>query len=112
MGELLPFSCYSYKIFPGSNGTKPPFVLMFGHETVEGRLTHLYKCSRYYREKKDKIILEELHKLWKHCATYLRDKHNRKDDCTPSKPTSNAKFEIGQAVVVRNHACQTLSLNT
>ena len=29
--ELLPFVFYYYNIFPISNGTKPPFFLMFGH---------------------------------------------------------------------------------
>ena len=33
--------------------------------------------------------------------------HNRRDDYTPSKPTNKEKLEIGQAVMVRNHAHQT-----
>ena len=41
--------------------------------------------------------------LWKHHAAYLRDICNRKDNCTPPKPTNNTKFEIGQTVMVRNH---------
>ena len=28
--ELLPFACYCYDIFPGSNGTESPFFLTFG----------------------------------------------------------------------------------
>ena len=28
--ELLPFACYCYNIFPGSNSTESPFFLMLG----------------------------------------------------------------------------------
>ena len=28
--DLIPFTCYCYNIFPGSNGTKSPFFLMLG----------------------------------------------------------------------------------
>ena len=28
--ELLPFACYCYNIFPGSNCTESPFFLTFG----------------------------------------------------------------------------------
>ena len=34
--KLLPFACYCYNIFPGNNGTEPPFFFMFGHEPAEG----------------------------------------------------------------------------
>ena len=34
--ELQSFACYYYNIFPGSNGTEPPFHLMFGCEPAEG----------------------------------------------------------------------------
>ena len=75
---------------------------------LEDPLIHLNNCSRYYGNNKGKIILAVFHKLWKYHAAYIRDIHNRKDDFSPSKPTNNAKFKIGQAVIVRNHACLTL----
>ena len=62
--ELLPFTCWCYSIFPRSNGTKPTFFLTFGCEPVEGWLTHLNSCSRYYGDNKGKLIFTELHKLW------------------------------------------------
>ena len=80
---------------------------MFGNEISEGQLTHLNNCSRYYRDHKGKIILTQLHKLQKHHAAYLKKICNQKEDFTPSKPTNYAKFEIEQAVMVRNHTCQT-----
>ena len=68
-GELLPFACYCYNIFPGSNRTKTPFFLMFGHEPMEGWLAYINNCSRYYGDNKGKIVLNELPKLWKHHTT-------------------------------------------
>ena len=76
---------------------------MFGCESAEGWLTSLNNCSRQYRDNMGKIILAELHKLWKHHAAYLKDIHHRKDHSIPCKPRSTTKFEIGQAVVVTNH---------
>ena len=65
---------------PSSHGIELPFFLIFGHEPAEGHLTHLNNCSRYYRDNKGKIILAELHKLWKHHAAYLKDICYRNDD--------------------------------
>ena len=92
-------SCYCYNIFPRGTGNESPFFLMYGPEQTEGWLTHLNNCSRYYGDNKGKVILTELHMLWKHHAAYLRDIHNRKDNCTPPKPTNITKFEIGQTVM-------------
>ena len=50
---------------------------MFGQEPAEGQLTHLNNCSGCYRDSKGKIILEELHKLWKHHAAYFMGIGNR-----------------------------------
>ena len=76
---------------------------MCGCEPAVGQLTHLNNHIRYYRDNKSKILLAELHKLWKHYATYLKDNCFRKDDSTPCKSTNNTKFEIGQAVVIKYH---------
>ena len=105
---MLPFACYCYNIFPRSNGTKPPFYLLFGHEPAKGWLTHVHTCSRYYGDNKGKIILAQLYKLWKHHAAYLKEIHNRKDDYTPPNLQITLTLKIGQAVMVRNHAHQTL----
>ena len=63
---------------------------MFGCEPAEDKLNHLYNYSRYYADSKGRIILAEVHKLWKDHVAYLKEIHNRKDDYTPSKPTNNA----------------------
>ena len=36
--------------------------------------------------------------------------HYRKDDSTPCKPKNNTNFEIGQAVMVKNHTHYTFKL--
>ena len=77
---------------------------MFGHEPIEGRLTHLNNCNWYYGDNKGKVILAELHKLWKYHAACLKDIHYRKDDSTPCKPKNNMCFEVGQAIIDKNHA--------
>ena len=43
--------------------------------------------------------------LWRHHAFYLMDKHYRKDDCKCGQPRNNAKFKIGETVLVKNYAC-------
>ena len=83
--ELLQFVCYCYNIFSRCNITKPQFFLMFGHEPAESQLAHCNNCSRYYRDRKGKIILAELKKLWKQHAAYLKQTCSRQDDYTPSK---------------------------
>ena len=54
--ELLPFVCYCYDIFLGSNGTEPPHFLLFGHKPAGDCLTYLNNCSKYYRDDKGRII--------------------------------------------------------
>ena len=99
--DLLPFTCYCHNIFLGSNGTESPFFLMFGHNLAEGQLTLPKNCSRYYRNNRGKIILEELHKLWKHHTAHLKDLCQRKEN-TGHNHSNSTKFEIGQPVVVKN----------
>ena len=70
--ELLPFACYCYNIFPGSNSTESTFFLMFGWDQAEGCLSHLNNSNRYNGTNDGKIVLEELHKLWKHHAKHLK----------------------------------------
>ena len=101
--ELLPFACYCYNIFSGSNGAEPPFYLMFGYKPAD-QLTYLNSCSRYYGDNNGKIMLTKLHKLWKHHAAYLKDIDYRKDDSKPCMSRNNTKFETGQAALVKNHA--------
>ena len=74
--ELLPFTCYCYNIFPS---TESPFFLMFGWDPAEGWLTHFNNSNRYHRTNERKIILEELHKLWKHHTKHLRELHQRNE---------------------------------
>ena len=75
MDDLLPFACYCYNIFPGSNGTESPFFLMFGWDPAEGCLPHLNNSSRYYSTNEGNIVLEELHKLLKHHINHFREIH-------------------------------------
>ena len=50
-----------------------------------------------------KIILAELHKLWKHHTVYLKNIHYREDGSKPYKPRNNTTFEIGQTIMVKHH---------
>ena len=61
MGWTLPIC-----MFPGSNGTESSFFLMFGWHPAEECPTYFNNSNKYYEMNKRKIILEELHKLWKH----------------------------------------------
>ena len=81
---------------------------MFGHEPAEGQWTHLNNFSRCYGVDNGKIILAKLQKLWKHDAAYLKYIHYSMDESKSCKPRNNTKFEIGQAVMVKNHAHHTL----
>ena len=51
--------------------------------------------------------MADLHNIWKHHAAYLKEIHDRKDNCTHSKPANNAKLRIGQEVMVQNYVHQT-----
>ena len=88
------------------------FSLCLCCELAEGWLTHLNNSSRYYEDNKDKIILAELHKMWKHYVVYLKEICTRKDDYTPSKPKNNTKCEIGWTVMVKIMSIELVDLNT
>ena len=105
--EFLPFTCYCYNIFPSSNGTGSPFFLMFGKNLVERYLSHLKNSNRYYGSNQGKIIMEELHKLWKHHPNYLRKMHQRDEHLDHQIGNNNPKFEVDQPVMVKNHACHS-----
>ena len=77
--EFLLFTCYYYNMFPSSSSTECPFFHMFGWDKEEGHLTHLNNSNRYYGTNEGKIILQELHKLWKHHTTQLRELHQRNE---------------------------------
>ena len=78
---------------------------MFRHNPAEGHLTHLNNCTSYYENSKEKIILEELHKLWKHHTAHLKELHQKNENSTGQNPNNSTKFEIGQPVMVKNHTC-------
>ena len=105
--DLLPFACYCYNIFPISNGIESPFFLMFGCNPAEGQVSHFNNCNRYYGNNRGKIILEKLHKLWKHHAEHLKDLCQWTENPTEHNHNNSTEFEIGQPVVVKNHACHT-----
>ena len=52
--------------------------------------------------------MEELHQLWKHLTAHLKDLCQRKENPTGHNHNKSTKFEIGQAVMVKNHTCYTL----
>ena len=103
--NLLPFACYCYNIFPSSIGTESPFFLMFWWDPVEEQLTHLNNCSKYCGNNKGKIILEDLHKLWKQHTAHLKELFQRIENHTEQNHNSGIKFEIGKPIIVKSNAC-------
>ena len=101
--ELLPCTCYCCNIIPSSTCTESPFFLMFGWDPAEGHLTYLNN-KRYYGTNEGKIVLEELHKLGKHHAKHLRELYQRNEHKDQQINKNNPKLEIGQVVIVVNHA--------
>ena len=73
--ELLSFTCYCYNIFPGNNDTKYSFFLMFGWDPAKGCLSRINKSNRCYGTNEGKMVLEELHKLWKHHTNHFNEMH-------------------------------------
>ena len=53
------------------------------------------------------MILEELHKLWKHHTAHPRGLTQREENTDQQIKVNNAKFEICQPVMVKNHAHHT-----
>ena len=104
--ELLPITCYCYNLFLSSNNTESQLFLMFRWIPAEGCLTH-HNNNRYYGTNKGKIILEQLHKLWKDHSAHLIELHQRKEYTHQQINKNNTKFEISQAVKVKYHACHS-----
>ena len=80
---------------------------MFGWDLAEGHLSHLNNSERYYGTKEGKIVLEELYKLRKQYTTHLKEMHQRNGYMDHQIENDNLTFEVGQSVMVRNHACHT-----
>ena len=102
--DELPFAFYCYNTFPGRNSTKSPFFLMFGQDLAEGCLSPLNNSNRYYSTHEGKVVLEELHKLWKHHTNHLKEMCLWNEHMNHQISSNNPKFEIGQLVMVKNHA--------
>ena len=51
--------------------------------------------------------MEELHKLWKHHTTHLKELYQRKEKPTEQSHNNSTKFKICQPVMVKNHGCHT-----
>ena len=52
---------------------------MFVGELAEGCIAHLNNRNGYDVTNKGKILLEELHKLWKHHAAHIKELLQRKN---------------------------------
>ena len=53
------------------------------------------------------IVLEVLHKLWKHHTKHLRKWHQRNEHKDQHINKDNPKFKIGQSFIVKNHTHNT-----
>ena len=52
---------------------------MFGCNEAEGCLSHLNNSNIFYGTNEGKIVLEELHKLWKHHTNHLKEIYQRNE---------------------------------
>ena len=80
---------------------------MFQQDLAEGYITHLNNGNKYYGMNQGKILLEELHKLWKHHVAHLRELHQRKEYTDQQINKNSIKFKIGQTVMVKNYTLHT-----
>ena len=64
----------------------------------------------YYGTNEGKIILEEFHILWKHHNKHLKEMHQGNEHMYQQISKNNPKFESGQQVMVKKHACCTFKL--
>ena len=53
-------------------------------------------------------MLEELHKLYKHHTTHIKDLCQRKENLTKQNHKNSTKFEIGQPIMVKYHTHYTV----
>ena len=83
------------------------WFLMFGCDPAKGCLFHLNSIKRHYGSNEGKIVLGELHKLWKHHAKHLKEMHQRNEHIDHQISKKNPKFQISQPVMVKNHAHHT-----
>ena len=67
-------------------------------------ISHLNNSNRYYGTDEGKMVLEELHKLWKHHAKHLKEMHQRNEHVDQQISKNNLKFELSRPVIVKNHA--------
>ena len=72
----------------------------------------LNSSNRCYGANGGKTVLQELHKLWKrkHHTKHLKELCLRNEHTYEQINKNNPKFEIGQPVMVKNHADHTFKL--
>ena len=70
-----------------------PYFSLFGQATA-GCLSHLNNSNRNYDTNEGKIVLEELHKLWKHHTNHLKERYQRNEhkDAPPTTITPSFKL--------------------
>ena len=109
--ELLPFACYCYNIFLGSNGTELPFTLFLAINQQKADIC-TSTIAADITETTGKIKLARFHNLWKNYAAYFKGIHYRKYGSKPCKPRNNTKFEIGQIKLLKHMHFMCLDLGT
>ena len=71
-------------------------------------MSHINNSNMYCGTNEDKIVLEELHKLWKLHTNHLRKMHKRNEHKDVPSGNNNLKFEVRQLVMIKDHANCTL----
>ena len=77
--DILPIAAYIYNIVPTVNDLKSPFVLVFGRDPLEGRLSHLQNYGRYLRTESGQLGVDKLKCMWRLHAELLYDSRETKD---------------------------------
>ena len=90
-------------IFPSSvDDLKSPFYLVYGRNSLKGRLSNLQNYCRYVGDQPGQVPVQELRKMWKLHAKLLAE--NRISEQTDKRQVTKASnLKIGQLVFVKDH---------
>ena len=105
--DILPNVAYIYNIAPSVNDLESPFLLVFGRDPLEGRLSYLQNYCRYLGTEPGQLAVDKLKCMWMLHAELLHDSRQSKDPKEERKFNKASNLKIGQLVFIKNHTTST-----
>ena len=100
----ISIAAYIYNIAPAVTGLESLFFLVFGRNSLKGRVSHL---QNYFRIEPGHLAVDMLKCMWRLHSELLHDCSQTKDTKEERKFKKASNLKIGQLVLIKNHNTST-----